>query len=116
MLKKTLFTFFVFILFLMPLVTRAENDNINIYFFYSKTCPHCQAEKEFLTQLAKSDQNIKINAFEVSEKTNANLLLLIGKTFNLNVSNVPLTIIGNRYFPGWSDSDISKLDIKEAVE
>ncbi|MFH1457325.1 MAG: hypothetical protein ABIF17_04440 [Patescibacteria group bacterium] len=117
MLKKILFTFFIFALFLAPWAqTNAIEDKTNVYFFYSKTCIHCKAEKDFLTELAKSDKNIKINVFEVSEKTSADLLLLVGKTFHLNVSNVPLTIIGNRYFPGWNDSEEAKLDIKQAID
>jgi len=117
MLKKILFTFFIFALFIIPFSQiKAEQGDVNIYFFYSKTCVHCKAEKKFLTELTKSDPNIKTHSFEVSEKNNAELLLLVGRSFDLDVSNVPLTIIGNRYFPGWNDSQESKLDIQQAID
>jgi len=117
MLKKILFTFFIFALFIIPFSQiKAEQGDVNIYFFYSKTCVHCKAEKKFLTELTKSDPNIKVHSFEVSKKNSAELLLLVGRSFDLDVSNVPLTIIGNRYFPGWNDSQESKLDIQQAID
>ena len=28
-----------------------DKDTVNIYLFYSKTCPHCAAEEEYLKDL-----------------------------------------------------------------
>ena len=120
MFKKILLGFFLFTLFLSPIYTQAitlEDQPVNVYFFYSETCPHCKAEIVFLKDIAKQDPSIKIHAFEITTSAqNADLLISIGKQFKLDVSAVPFTMIGNSYFPGWSDSQEAKLDIQEAIK
>jgi thiol-disulfide isomerase/thioredoxin len=119
MFKKILLGFFLFSLILIPIYTQAEtlkDQPVNIYFFHSETCSHCKAEMKFLNEISEQDPSLKIHAFEVStNRQNADLLLLIGKEFQLDVSSVPFTMIGSSYFPGWSDSEEAKLDIQEAI-
>ena len=120
MFKKTLLGFFLFTLILIPIYTQAvtlEDQPANVYFFHSETCSHCKAEFAFLKDLAKQDPSVKIHAFEITTNTqNADLLISIGRQFQLDVSTVPFTMIGSSYFPGWSDSQESKLDIQEAIK
>ncbi|MFH1610367.1 MAG: thioredoxin family protein [Patescibacteria group bacterium] len=120
MFKKILLVGFLFILILFPIYTQAitlEDQPINVYLFYSETCPHCKAEIEFLDELSKQDPNLRVHAFEITTNTqNADLLISIGRQFNLDISSVPFTMIGSSYFPGWSDTQEAKLDIQEAID
>ena len=34
-------------------ISAQEEKKVNVYFFWSKTCPHCEEEKAFLNQLVQ---------------------------------------------------------------
>lgn len=97
-------------------ISAQEQSEVVIYFFESKACPHCAAEKIFLKNLEKENTQIKIKDFEVTEnKKNAELLKKIDETLNIDTSHIPLTIIGSRYFIGYdTDSTTGEL-IKKMV-
>ncbi len=97
--------------------TKVEKDIINIYFFRGEGCPHCAKEEEFFEkELKKKYDNIKIYDFEVwNNKENSKLLDLVKERFRLRKINVPFTVIGNKYFMGYSD-DVTKDKIYKAID
>ena len=97
--------------------TKVEEDIINIYFFRGEGCPHCAKEEEFFEkELKKKYDNIKIYDFEVwNNKENSKLLDLVKERFRLRKINVPFTVIGNKYFMGYSD-DVTKDKIYKAID
>jgi len=98
-------------------LTEENQNKINIYFFWAEGCTHCAAEKIFLQKITSQNSNIIVNSFEVTQNAqNAALLQSIGKKFNLDVSGVPFTMIGNKYFPGWLDEESTGEPMKVAIE
>ena len=95
----------------------AANDQpINIYLFWTKGCPHCAQEKEFLAKLASSDQNLKILTLELTEsRDNRELFRKVGQELRANVSGVPFTVVGERYVIGWLAEDSTGALIVQAV-
>ena len=91
--KKFLFIIIVLFAFI-PFVCAKE---VTINLFYSSTCPHCKAEKEFLATL----DNVKVRKFEVSAYKYFTLDVM--KNLNIKESSVPITIIGSDYIVGYSD-------------
>lgn len=91
--------------------TKVEDNIINIYFFRGEGCPHCALEEEFFEkELKKKYDNIKIYDFEVwQNEENSRLLNLVKERFRLKNSNVPFTIIGNKYFIGFSNTTKDKI-------
>lgn len=86
----------------------AQEKPVNVYFFYSKTCPHCAEEEVFLNKLEQQREDINILRFEVTQnRKNAVLLEDIGKRFQIDVSRVPITIVGDGYFGGWLNEETS---------
>ena len=83
-----------------------ETDTVNIYLFYSYTCPHCKKEMNFFDILKEKYKNkIKIYTYEVTrDKANRDVLLKLKKYFNDNSSSVPFTVIGNKYILGYDPS------------
>jgi thiol-disulfide isomerase/thioredoxin len=93
------------------------SNEVNIYFFWSRSCPHCSQEKPFLEKLEQNYDNLKIHSFEVgNNRENADLLIKIGEELNVNTRGVPFTIIGEQYFPGWHNEETTGIAIENAVK
>ena len=81
--KKILLGIFLFIMFI-PMVmadsvdTKEENKNlVNIYLFYSYTCPHCKEEEKLLEELKDKYDNIRVYQYEVSSEENCLILVFL---------------------------------------
>jgi len=112
---KKIFLFLFFLFFSFKIF--AVENTVNIYFFWSETCPHCAKEKIFLNNLAKNNANILVNYYEVSKnQENSNLLVEIGKKHNISVSGVPITIIGKDYLTGYLNDQTTGEQIKTLID
>lgn len=115
MLKFLRIIFPVLLLFIFIKPAFAQ-DKINLYFFYGNGCPHCAKEEKFLDKLEKEDSNIKIFRYEVwYNRDNAKILSEIGGKLNLNVSGVPLLIIGNKSVSGYFSDETTGEEIKKII-
>ncbi|MFC1711939.1 hypothetical protein ACFLZ1_05180 [Patescibacteria group bacterium] len=117
---KLFLTFFVALLLFASSFypVKAQEDVINVYFFWSKTCPHCADEKPFLENLEKKYSRLKINSFEIStSQENLALLQKVGNKLEVNVAGapVPFTVVGEHYFIGWYDQNTTGAAIEEAI-
>ena len=111
--KYIKYILFSIILFLSATSVYAKEITINL--FYSKTCPHCAAEKEFLNEYIKENSNVKIKLFEVTENEYNSTLLDNVKTSLGSINNyVPYTVIGEIGLTGYSDN--IKSQIKHFVD
>lgn len=108
-----------------PLNLKAEEqsnpvETVNLYLFYSKTCPHCHEEAKYLVKLqSEYGEKLKINSFELSEnEANLELLLKFGERFNLNLSQtpVPVTFIGSQSMIGYGSDEFDGAKIKNMLE
>lgn len=84
-----------------------KEDVVNIYLFYSNTCPHCAKEEKVLNQLEDEyGDKIKVFRYEVNDDVD-NLLLMYDVKELLNVegskAGVPFTVIGKEYYLGYSE-------------
>ena len=86
--------------FTAPLL--AAPEVVDIYFFHSKTCPHCQKQKPVMEAVARFNEEIKLHDYEVSENTQ------IWRNFldkhQLKSEAVPRTVVGDKQFIGYSES------------
>ena len=83
---------------------KVKEDVINIYLFYSDTCPHCHDELEYLKTISKKyGESIIVYKYEVT-KNNNNIILMnaVKSYFEFNGSGVPFTVIGEKYVYGFS--------------
>lgn len=131
---KKLIILLISIFFLIPLNTNAlskdyndivapivnekqESEKINIYLFYSETCPHCHNEIEYIkNELTKNYKNkLNIYTYEVTKNETNNKYMEATKTvLNITEPYVPLTIIGKEYTIGFSDS--TKTSIENIID
>ena len=109
MLNKLKKIFFVMIIFMtgLSLVMASENDNkeknlVNIYLFYSDTCPHCAKEKELLDEIMDKYDNVRLYKYEIGDDDNSKLLDEVASLYDTTVSGVPFTVIGDKVYKGFS--------------
>lgn len=100
--RSILLILFLAVLF-MPIKIEALDNTVNLYLFYSKTCPHCKALEEVLVDIEKEYNNLKVYKYEVSENiTNVVLMENAASELGITANYVPLTIIGTKPFIGYS--------------
>ena len=96
---KLLFTLVV--VFTSISIVKAK-DYVDLYLFHSDSCPHCQAERNYLNKLEKKYDYLKVHEYEISKYPK--LVDKVRKAYEIDNSYVPLTIIGSDYIIGYSQS------------
>lgn len=116
MIKKILLTVFIFSTLFIPSLSFAK-EQAEILFFHSIDCPHCKKEGLFLDKLEdKYGDEILIKRLEVGEEENVKLLIDYGQKLKADVSGVPFTVIGDKYFNGYLSDETTGFKIEEAIK
>ena len=100
--SKLLLILGLFILNISLVVADSNKNLVNIYLFHSNTCPHCKEEIKYLDEIKKDYDNIRIYMYEISDSENVKLLDEVAALYDTQVSGTPFTIIGDKYFKGFS--------------
>jgi glutaredoxin len=98
--------------------------NTIVYFFWGDGCPHCKVEKNFLSDIKDQHPSIIIKDFEVwYDNDNADLLRKAAEAYEIQSSGVPVTIIGEKVFVGFSEpikediaNTILECQVKQCVD
>ena len=73
--------------------------------FWGDGCPHCAAEKQWLEQAVTDHPGLVVQQYEVwNDEGNRRLFYGTAERMGFEPSGVPTTIIGDRYWVGWSDT------------
>lgn len=115
--KKILLLFICLIgtLFFALPVNALEDDTISVYLFYGDGCPHCAEEKKFLSSIKYDYDDVEFIYFEVwYNNENSEFLSEVKDKLNVTRSGVPVTVIGETTFVGYSSALEGK--IKRAIE
>ncbi len=85
----------------------AQQNSVDIHFFYSDICPHCAEEEEFLKDLEKKYPEIKIKKYEViSNSENQKILNDFYEKYQVPTGKrgwIPVTFTPTRYFIGFNE-------------
>lgn len=110
---KKIYLFILFLLLFLPVIVMGK-EVPNIYLFYSDSCPHCKAEKEYLKELKKK-RKVNIYEYEVTNNaTNAIWLDNVKETLKDDNDYVPYTVIGTTSITGYNDN--TKFRIEKLLE
>ena len=104
----SLFTF-------IPSTKALEENIVNIHLFYSKVCPHCAKEIKIINELEKKYDNLKVYKHETSTQEAYELLKKVEDYFDIKVKTVPFTVIGEKYYSGYSEESTKK-EFVEIIE
>ena len=99
---KFLSLFVFFIINISMVYADTDKNLVNIYLFHSNTCPHCKEEIEFLDNIEKEYENVRVYKYEISDSDNVKLMDEVATLYETSVNGVPFTIIGDKYFKGFS--------------
>ncbi|NCU38569.1 hypothetical protein EOL96_05955 [Candidatus Saccharibacteria bacterium] len=83
----------------------SKENTVNLYLFWGDGCPHCAHAKETLEPYAADHANINYYPFEVYYSSkNQQYMQAIGEKLNIEASGVPLIIVGDKSYLGYSDT------------
>lgn len=68
-----LFVLFLVIFLFNPSMSQAANQ-VDLYFFYSPTCPHCADEARFLDRIENKYSELEIHRYDITRNNNIDLL------------------------------------------
>ncbi|MDD5099018.1 MAG: hypothetical protein PHP35_01635 [Candidatus Colwellbacteria bacterium] len=89
--------------------TAFAEEKLNIYFFYGDGCPHCAKEEVFLETVKEKYPQINVHSFEIYfHPENIETLQRLNSEMGIEVDGVPLTIIGDTSFVGFSETGSSE--------
>ncbi len=114
---KLLFHCFIVSLLFFVLVNpvRAQGK-VNIYFFWSKSCPHCAREKVFLEKVVKKYPQVELKSLEISTSGNITLWQKAGEKLNTEIGPTPFTVIGEHYLVGYLNDETTGKQIETIIE
>jgi glutaredoxin len=93
----------------------SEEPNAVISFFWREGCSHCAAEKPFLEALTKNPQ-IDVKAYEVYySSANREYLFALGEAMGFETNGVPVTVIGDQVWIGFSEDKVAEMEDAIAV-
>jgi len=123
--KITVFLLFLVIglglAFSRPILAQEAKGDIQLFFFYSKTCPHCASEEKFLDKMEVRYPSLEILRYLNTDQSKQELLKsLLGKVnAERYLGLVPLTFIQDNFFLGFDNEQGvgSKIElaIKDAI-
>lgn len=94
---------FLTVIFFLPIMASAQQNTVDVYYFYSNACPHSADMTPFLEDLHLQNPKINLRKFEVTEnEMNLQLYQIMTYAYgNPFLKDVPLTYIGNQYVEGY---------------
>ena len=96
------------------------DEKANLYLFHGQECPHCEEERNWLKEIEeKYKDSLNVYYFEVwNNEDNAKLMDKVKEVFEIKKNGVPLTIIGEKYYIGFSKAMSPSIEktIKEYLD
>lgn len=89
---------------------------VRVYLFWAVGCPHCEREIDFLKRLEAENPGIAVHDFEITRNA-ANRMLYreVVRTFGISDPAVPLTVIGNQVWVGYSTDALSGAGMRSHI-
>ena len=115
--KRSIIRIIILFLLIFPITANAKTSKniVNIYFFHSKTCPHCQEENQKLKQIEQKYENVKVYRYEMHEEKNKIILNEVKRVYAISTDGVPITIIGSQVYIGFT-KEKSTIKMIKAIE
>lgn len=114
---KKILSFVLPVFFLFVVFQGAIAKNEEVHFFYSDICPHCTDAEVFLEKMTEKYPDLEINRYEVSSNIkNTNLLREMGRELKINVSGVPVFIMGEDSVIGFQNEQSTGVKIENIIK
>lgn len=92
-----------------------SEDKVVLYLFHGEECPHCNSERKWLKTIENKYDNLEIVYYEVWHSDENSLYLQeVFNKLEVTKNSIPFTVIGEKYFIGFSDS--VKIKIEDTIK
>ncbi len=93
-------------------------STLDLYLFYSATCPHCQAELSFLQGIEKKYPRLNIHRYSIQNQNKYELLRSLAQEHNAEqyLGSVPLTFVGDDFFAGFDSAEGVGAKIERSIQ
>lgn len=112
-----IFLLALFFVTFIPVTTHAA-ETVDVYFFYSATCPHCSHEEIFLNSLEEQyGDQIVLHRYEVTSNKEGQVLFqeFINHVDQL-ITGVPATFIGDQVIVGFGTEETTGAQIVSLID
>ena len=97
----------------LPAAAEPGDETVEITLWYGNTCPKCKEELAWLDEIG-DDYDIELTTYEVFDDAgNRELFAAAGEELDFDPSGVPVTVIDERVWIGWTDP--IQTDIADAI-
>lgn len=86
-----------------PAWAQAEEAMLDVYFFHSETCPHCARQMPLMESIEQYNEEVDVHFIEVHRDPQT--WQRFRDQYQITSSAVPRTLIGEKSFVGYSESD-----------
>lgn len=107
----------VVLLALVPSAAGADDPagEVTLTLFWGDGCPHCEAERAWLEEAEQAYPTLRVVEYEVwYDEDNRAVLEDTARRLGFEVSGVPTTVIGDRYWIGFSEE--IRAELEDAIE
>ncbi len=81
-----------------------RDPTVELVLFWGDGCPHCAEEKEWLAEAVQEHPDLEVTEHEVwYDEDNRQLLIDTAARLGFEPTGVPVTVIGEQHWIGWSD-------------
>ena len=92
-------------------------ESVDLYLFWRVGCQHCENEKDFLAALEVREPRLRLHAYEVLEdRDGRELFRRVGERLGVDLGGVPLTVVGDTVFAGFSEATTGRLIEQRVAE
>ncbi len=98
-----LLTFFAFPVF-------AQENPVELLFFYSPTCPHCHEVEAELNTFKETYPQLDITEYNVTEEEGNKIFLQLSDIYEKNINGVPVVLINDKALSGSASSTINEIE------
>jgi cytochrome c biogenesis protein CcdA/glutaredoxin len=93
-----------------PTAEDPSAEGVTLVLFHGDGCPHCAAERAFLSELSETHPQLRVEEHEVwYDEQGQQLLLATAERLGFEPTGVPVTIIGDRVWIGFDSSTAQEI-------
>jgi hypothetical protein len=98
-------------------VSAGGEPTVRLYYFYSPTCPHCQAAKPFLEELAGRKPWLEISRHSVKDdRDNAQFYFETAKSLGVEALSVPGFVFCRTVMIGYDSAATTGAELERAID
>ncbi|QPJ61606.1 MAG: hypothetical protein G3M70_06790 [Candidatus Nitronauta litoralis] len=97
-------------------ITPQGQEMVQLYYFWSKTCPHCKKAKPFVSKMAQSYDWLEVQSYEISEnREHAEFFSGLMDAMNKNQRGVPAFVFCSQVEFGYVDEPTTGAHLRDQL-